>query len=382
MPSIRHQLSFFLALTALGDDGVRPREPSFPLPAPIVVPASQDFDGNDGPWSSFTLQVGSPPQNLKVLISTAGYQTWVVHPQGCAPIDPSDCAILRGGNFIAEESTTWTNNTVHENSTFTLGLERNLGYGGHGLYGYDRVQLGWQGSGGPSLDQQIVAGIATKDFYLGVFGLTPRPTNFTNFNNPIPSYMENLKNRSLIPSLSWSYTAGNQYRKNKILASLTLGGYDASRFIPNRISFAFNDVDARDLTVIVDRIIVTLGDETTSLLSSSISAFVDSTIPYICLPLDACQMFETAFGIIWDNEVQAYIVDDTLHSLLQKRNPTITFTLTNGTAEMSVDIKLPYAAFDLIAQYPLMVNTTRYFPLMRAANNTQYTLGRTFLQET
>jgi hypothetical protein len=26
-------------------------------------------------------------------------------------------------------------------------------------------------------------------------------------------------------------------------------------------------------------------------------------------------------------------------------------------------------------------NQTRYFPLQRAANDTQYTLGRTFLQE-
>ncbi|KAL9030785.1 MAG: hypothetical protein Q9180_006874, partial [Flavoplaca navasiana] len=44
-------------------------------------------------------------------------------------------------------------------------------------------------------------------------------------------------------------------------------------------------------------------------------------------------------------------------------------------------IELPYAAFDLIAERPLMKNATRYFPLMRAADESQYTLGRTFLQE-
>jgi hypothetical protein len=47
----------------------------------------------------------------------------------------------------------------------------------------------------------------------------------------------------------------------------------------------------------------------------------------------------------------------------------------------SVDIVLPYAAFDLEASYPLVRHPTRYFPLKRAANDSQYTLGRAFLQE-
>lgn len=58
------------------------------LPAPIVIPASQDFDGNDGPWSSFVLRVGTPAQTVKVMISTAGSQTWVVLPDGCTSLDP------------------------------------------------------------------------------------------------------------------------------------------------------------------------------------------------------------------------------------------------------------------------------------------------------
>lgn len=47
----------------------------------------------------------------------------------------------------------------------------------------------------------------------------------------------------------------------------------------------------------------------------------------------------------------------------------------------SVEITLPYAAFDLTVAYPIEFNSTNYFPLKRAANDTQYTLGRTFLQE-
>lgn len=46
-----------------------------------------------------------------------------------------------------------------------------------------------------------------------------------------------------------------------------------------------------------------------------------------------------------------------------------------------MDVNLPYGAFDLQANSPFYSNATNYFPLRRAANSTQYTLGRTYLQE-
>ena len=352
-----------------------------PIPAPIVIPASQDFVGNDGPWSSFTLQLGTPAQDIEVLVSTAGYQTWAVVPQSCTSSDPLNCATLRGNEFVPSRSSSWKQNNVTTNGTFALGLETNLGYTGNGEFGYDTVTLGWQGSGGPSLEQQIIAGIATPEFYLGIFGLNPRSTNFTNFNNPVPSYLSTLKQRSMIPSLSWSYSAGNQYRLDKVLGSLTLGGYDASRFIPNDVTFAFNQIDERDLVVDVGSIIFSTKNSTRSLLTSSIPVFIDSTVPYFYFPLSVCQEFESAFGIIGDDDVQAYLVNETLHSRLQAQDATVTFALGNRLSEQSVNISLPYAAFDLTANYPLVTNSSGYFPLMRATNESQYTLGRAFLQE-
>lgn len=354
---------------------------ALPIPAPIAVAPSQDFVGNDGPWSSFALQIGTPAQDVEVFVSTAGYQTWAVVPQGCTSSDPPNCANLRGSEFLPSQSSSWTQNNVTTNGTFTLGLETNLGYTGNGEFGYDTIVLGWQGSGGPSLDQQIIAGIATKEFYLGIFGLNPRPTNFTNFNDPVPSYMSTLKQKSMIPSLSWSYTAGNQYRLNKVLGSLTLGGYDASRFVPNNLTFAFNEVDARDLVVDIERIVLSTSNATMPLLTNSIPAFVDSTVPYFYLPLSVCQAFESAFGITWDDSVQAYLVNATLHAQLQAQNATVTFSLGDSSFEQSVNISLPYAAFDLTADYPLLSSSSGYFPLMRATNESQYTLGRAFLQE-
>ena len=46
-----------------------------------------------------------------------------------------------------------------------------------------------------------------------------------------------------------------------------------------------------------------------------------------------------------------------------------------------MDITFPYSAFQLTAAYPLVDTDTKYFPLKRADNESQYTLGRTFFQE-
>jgi len=68
-------------------------------------------------------------------------------------------------------------------------------------------------------------------------------------------------------------------------------------------------------------------------------------------------------------------------------NPNITFTIAN-TAGQNLDIVFPYRAFDLTATFPVLTNISNltdsvaYFPLKRADNDTQYTLGRAFLQET
>ena len=82
------------------------------------------------------------------MVSTASYQTWAVVPETCARSQSSNCASLLGGEFDYNKSTTWKLNTVNPNGTFALGLETNLGYDENGLYGYDTIALGWQGSGG------------------------------------------------------------------------------------------------------------------------------------------------------------------------------------------------------------------------------------------
>jgi hypothetical protein len=97
------------------------------------------------------------------------------------------------------------------------------------------------------------------------------------------------------------------------------------------------------------------------------------------LPTSVCQAFEDAFGLTWNPKAQLYLLSKEQHNNLISENPTFTFTLSSGSS--SVDISLPYAAFDLDIRPPLVNQSTKYFPLKRAQNDTQYTLGRVFLQE-
>lgn len=112
------------------------------------------------------------------------------------------------------------------------------------------------------------------------------------------------------------------------------------------------------------------------------NAYIDSTVPQIWLPLEACKAFEKAFELVCDAENEIYPVSSTLHKKLVAQNASITFTFGNANSGgQTIDISLPYSSFDLQAQPPFTANATNYFALQRAVNETQYTLGRTFLQE-
>jgi len=162
-----------------------------------------------------------------------------------------------------------------------------------------------------------------------------------------------------------------------------LGGYDASRFTPNNVDFQFASDISRDLVVGLQSI--TFSDSKTTdqhLLSEGILTFIDATVPHIWLPQDACTLFEDAFGITYNNTVDRYLVNNTVHEQLQSLNASVSFVLGNDVnGGATVNITLPYAAFDLQVGTPIVNSTQNYFPLRRAANDTQYTLGRTFLQE-
>jgi hypothetical protein len=313
-----------------------------------------------------------------VLPSTAGQSLYAVVPSGCKDGDGSTCAEARGGLFSPQNSTTW-----NDQEFFELGFQKNLNYSGNGNLGFESVGLGYDSSGGPTLPDQVVAGIQTKQFFVGMFGLGPQPTNFSSFESSKPSFMSTLKSKKIIPSLSWAYTAGAPYRLKKVLGSLILGGQDTSRYIANSLSFSFAPDTSRELVVGLQSISATDGaGKETPLLPKGVLSFVDSTVPHIWLPTEACRRFEQILGLTYDETSHLYLVNDALHDRLMASNYSFSFQLGNTRSDgPSINITLPYAAFDLTASPPLVAQTSRYFPIKRAANDTQYTLGRTFLQE-
>ena len=381
-----------------------------------------DSEGNDGPWSSFHLRVGTPEQSVRVLVSTASPQSMVVlSDDGCATSAfsgasaPPNCAVSRGSLFNPNESSTWNKVGRYSINGDGVGLEANLGYHADVTFALETMAVGLNGR---RFENQTVAGLsAAEPFYLyvlrgkvngrvlmlrsGVLGLNNQPVNFSSLGNySASSYLTTLKEEGVIPSLSWSYTAGAQYRRltnayvvmnttdtsltglKQVYGQLIFSGYDKSRIdTRSTVSFTMADDQTRDLVVALQSISYSGSNEAT-LLSDTIPIMIDSTDPNLWLPDKACDAFEKAFGLTLDQKSGLYLVNDTHHTSLLNSDARVSFRLSDVKAGGdAVTVTLPYDAFALQAQAPLVNNTSYYFPLKRAANATQYTLGRVFLQE-
>ncbi|KAF1985662.1 acid protease, partial [Aulographum hederae CBS 113979] len=369
-------------------------------PSPHIIPPSQQWDGNDGRWSTFRIQVGSPGQEFRILPSTAGSEIFLPLSGGCSnENDPENCSELRGiedvNGFESSGLNVSLSSTWSRTGTYELELDSHLGHNARGLYGKDALILGAiQQAQGPMdvsrrdpvvLHGQTIAGMVSKQWFLGLMGLNTRPASFSTNSPPVPSLLYNLKNQSYIPSMTYAYTAGAAYPSRTQVGSLILGGYDATRLSPTdlTIGFAANDYKAPVVGVISIVGMDTLQGYVSFTTSSTFLAAVDSSIPGLWLPESVCDAFEVAFGLSFDSSTELYLVNDTIHERLTILNPSITFKIANNTDNngRSTNIVLPYAAFDLQASWPIYETATRYFPIRRAANDSQYTLGRTLLQE-
>ncbi|KAK0617563.1 aspartic peptidase domain-containing protein [Immersiella caudata] len=387
-------------------------------PGPLVVPASQYFEGNDGPWSTFDVRVGTPEQYIRVLVSTASPHTLVpLAGDACSRevfgTVPPDCAVSRGNLYEVNDSSSWVNAGLYGINDNGVGLAANLGYDARVQFGLEHLGIGLNGPGFENKTVGLIA--APQPFYLsviketrrfmctdldnsGIFGLNSQPLNFTTLGNQsTPSFFTTLKDEKKIQSLSWSYTAGAKYRKSspkpsasvsnspsglkQVYGQLIFSGYDTSRFKENAVSFTMAEDLTRDLVVSLHSVSYS-GSNSATLLSTPIDIYIDSTDPNLWLPEEACDAFERAFGLTLDAKSGLYLVNDTHRNRLLGTNAEVSFRLSDvKPGGETVTIVFPYAAFDLTAKPPLVEEESRYFPLKRANNSGQYTLGRTFLQE-
>lgn len=364
----------------------------------LSISPSENWEGNDGPWSTFNVRVGTPLQQMQVLPASSQSAVFVVLGQGCPyPQDPANCPTLRGEIFNPEGSSqdlSWSPQYAPNGDPyFVLPFESERflpNYtGANGEVGLDTLELDWNGKNVPSapLQSQVIAGYAAPNPWLGMLGLSGRPSHIFNTTSSQNSPLQGLQTNKNIPSLYWAYTAGAQYATPPTFGSLTLGGYDTARVnMSSALSVTFGSDSTRDLFLAINSITIG-GQSTINVPGVPIYTFIDSVVPDIWLPLEACQAFESALGLVWNETVSMYLVNDTQYATLVLQKPSVTFFLAATTGSPSgTSITLPYDAFDLTAQFPLagiQDNTTslRYFPLQRAANSSQYTLGRTFLQQ-
>lgn len=178
--------------------------------------------------------------------------------------------------------------------------------------------------------------------------------------------------------------------------SLTFGGVDLNRFEPNDATFQLSP--AGFPVIALDNIVVSanptsgtnsnISNPTTLMAAQDESLFfIDSSTSYLWLPETACDAFSETLGLTYNDTLELYTYGNNLsiRDELLSWNLTFTFTLSDyvGSAD-KINITLPFQAFDqsLTPPYPgLSVSSLPYFPLKKAYNSSQYTLGRVFLQE-
>lgn len=359
------------------------------MPAPFSVAPSWTWSGDDGAWSTFSIDVGSPPQSFNILPSTTGAETVLPLPEGCEGIliNIQDCGVLRGveegRGFETNASSTWDLLGLYylETDQYLWGPSSI-----QAQYGLDTVSFNSYPSGDSiDLSAQTVAGVAAAEVWLGIVGLGIADSSFGEVKQGIPSLLETMKSQNYTPSRSFGYAAGASYSSPQDYGSLIFGGYDQARFEASNLNFSIGGTDSKTLPLSIASIIAenTIAG-TLALLpdGNAITTIIDSTVAQMWLPQNVCDLFARALGLTYDTSTGLYLVNSTMHRQLVQSNPTVTFTV--GSTEQSgstTNIELPYSAFDLKAGIPLFNSSTNYFPLRVAANESQQVLGRAFLQE-
>ncbi|KAJ4210331.1 hypothetical protein NW767_000599 [Fusarium falciforme] len=366
-------------------------------PAPLLLSPSQ-WKGIDGNWSTISFSLGSNSQAVDVLVSTALSEFWAVGVGGCLPREPH-CSAARGGIYEPEESSDW-----QSLGTWELGLSY-LGYGGNGEYGRDRITTRSSTSSVPySMDGVLMAAVNTTNYLNGLFGLGITQGNFNGTVAESP-LTQAVKDYGWIPSYSFGYTAGAHYRNAPV--SLTLGGYEPSRFKSHNADFTLSQPDSMERTLvrgieINGSVVPDSWDSESMLLSeweTSFDAIFDSSTPYLWLPDDVCDQFAAALNLTYNSTFDLYLIGNEQYREYSKAdNLSLTFVLSSFDNNDNfgdpynvsgvVNITLPLRAFVSLLQYPFMEETIKYgepavpyFMLRKAHNSTTYILGRSFLQE-
>ncbi|KAK4174189.1 aspartic peptidase domain-containing protein [Triangularia setosa] len=380
--------------------------------APLWIQPSGEWYGIDGTWSNFMFVIGSPAEIVYLTPSTALSEIWTISSGGCHPVQI--CINARGGVFNSSLSESW-----QPLGAWKLGMNH-TGMGGNGDYGLETLGfVNTLTSVSTLIENTLVAAINDTQYYTGFVGLGVTPGKFgSNVSTPFIPQLAQVY--GTIPSHSYGYTAGAYYRENGkkgsgTVASLTLGGYDKLRFVPHGTNFAL-DPTTRLPLVRLRGVMAQVTDEdkapaanwtsTTRTLvnmDDSITAFVDSSTPYLWLPTEVCDRFADALNLTWREDLGLYTFAGGGEQYTRFQNDdSLSFIFTLSSFDNTdnfgqpfnvpgiVNITIPSAAFAQLLRYPFRnviqwgESSIPYFPLKRsttAVNNNTYIIGRAFMQE-
>ncbi|KAF2754504.1 acid protease [Pseudovirgaria hyperparasitica] len=356
-------------------------------PQAISVPPSGVWLGNDGNWSTFGIQVGTPAQNFNVLLSTNRHEFSVPYKNGCPEsFDLTNCGYQRGvytenadqNGFDPNSSTSWQDVGTYQS------LQRQGPYSVKAEYGLDTVAIGNTSINGQT---QLVSTYSDSNLWLGVLGLDPRPLALGGSDRVAP--LQAWKDAGKIPSLSYGYTAGAYYQYGGTPGSLTLGGFDRNLMSSQQVVAPIDrDAAGADGAGGALRLSVTSiktksgpnGDRVVS--DTTITMPIDSTVPELWLPRSVCDQFQTAFNLNYSDSADRYYFGSfALAREIASKNPAVEFVIADGfESSESITISVPFSAFNLNVSFPVFESAVPWFPIRRAANETQYTLGRVFMQ--
>ena len=195
-------------------------EMTAPIP-PLVLSPANVWAGNDGNWSTLAIKVGSSLQGFHILPSTSHSEVWVPGQQGCTSSStPSLCAESRGVGalqgtqslgFQENASSTWEQIGIYE---FVTGGDL-FQTTETGLYGLDDVVIGEHNT---SMEHVTVAGVVTRDFWLGSLGLAHVQSEFPVRSESLPSLLDGMKQENLTSSASFSLAVGAAYSEYQYTA--------------------------------------------------------------------------------------------------------------------------------------------------------------------
>jgi hypothetical protein len=189
------------------------------IPLPVEVEVSEAWDGIDGKWSTFKINLGDRDgvglgQNFRVLPSTFSGVTTV--PGLSDDCRTDECAKQRGVELYSSKQ-------PHGfSSDLTLGWNLKGTYkvefpnwwsdgGTNGSLYLGNVGLGVSSSESLVLESQWVEEVPSKELFMGSFGLAVGSVGLGSDDSS--TFLQTFNDNKLIPSLSYGYTAGASYRE-------------------------------------------------------------------------------------------------------------------------------------------------------------------------